>query len=104
LIYTGEAEVRKQSVEKRRKKREVYLASLADNFPKAWQTAQSNAEVGSGKAYDTVCLLLVDLAEAYRIHSSQKNFKAALKQFMAEHMRRRALVERLIKAGLWRAD
>lgn len=99
-----ETDVRQQRTEQRRRKREAYLASLAENLPKAWQTARSNVEVGSGKAYDMVCQQLIDLAEAYRAHSSEKEFHAALKQFMAEHLRRKALVERLIKAGLWKAD
>ncbi|OPY84657.1 MAG: hypothetical protein A4E72_02116 [Syntrophus sp. PtaU1.Bin208] len=99
-----EAVARRKREEQQRKKREAYLASLANDFPKAWKTAQLNAEVGSGKAYDMVCQQLVDLADAYRIHSSKKEFDTALKRFLKENSKRKALVERLIKAGLWQIN
>ena len=40
------------------------------------------------------------MAEAYTLHASKKRFQEELKKFMADHMRRKALVQRLMKAGL----
>jgi hypothetical protein len=35
------------------------------------------------------------------VHASNKRFQEELKKFMADHMRRKALVQRLMKAGLF---
>jgi hypothetical protein len=86
---------------KRRKEREAYLKNLSKDFPKAWKRVQKTVERGSGPAYDEACRALVDLSEAYSLHASQKRFQEAMKKFMTDHMRRKALIQRLVKAGIW---
>ena len=86
---------------KRRKERETYLKNLSKDFPKAWKSVQQTVERGSGLAYDEACRVLVDLSEAYSVHASRKIFQQELKKFMAGHMRRKALIQRLVKAGIW---
>jgi len=87
---------------KRREEREAYLKNLSKDFPKAWKSVQRTVERGSGSAYDEACRALVDLSEAYALHASRKRFQEELKKFMADHMRRKALVQRMVKAGIWK--
>jgi len=87
---------------KRRKEREAYLKALSGNFPKVWQSIQQTVVRGSGLAYEEACRALSDLAEAYSIHGSRKTFEQELRKFMAEHMRRKTLIQRLVKAGIWK--
>ncbi|MBI2267363.1 MAG: hypothetical protein HYU64_19720 [Armatimonadetes bacterium] len=86
---------------KRRKEREAYLATLAKDFPKAWKVVQCHVARGYGLAYEDACRTLVDISEAYALHASPDAFSQELKRFMAGHMRRKALVQRLVKAGIW---
>lgn len=87
-----------------RKARETYLKNLSGDFPKAWRAVQKAAERGTGGAYEEACHLLVDLSEAYANYASKKRFQKELKNFMAVHVRRKALIQRLVKAGLWKAE
>ncbi len=93
---------RKRREIKRRKEREVYLKNLSKDFPKMWKSAQQTVERGSGLAYDEACRALVDISEAYTLCANQKRFQQELKKFMGNHMRRKALIQRLVKAGIWR--
>ncbi|MBU2547620.1 MAG: hypothetical protein KKB20_04330 [Proteobacteria bacterium] len=86
---------------RRRAERLAYLETLAKDFPKAWESIEANVERGSGLGYNEACRALVDLSDAYQAHASRKAFQGELKKFMAGHMRRKALIERLVKAGLW---
>ncbi|RZB35540.1 MAG: hypothetical protein SRB2_03070 [Desulfobacteraceae bacterium Eth-SRB2] len=86
---------------KRRKEREAYLKALSKNFSKAWKTVQQTVERGSGLAYDESCRALVDLSEAYSVHVNRKTFQQELTKFMADHTRRKAFIQRLVKAGIW---
>jgi len=86
---------------KRRKEREAYLKNLSKDFPKAWKTVQETVERGSGPAYDEARHILVDLAEAYSLYANRKTFEQELRKFMADHMRRKALIQRLVKASIW---
>ena len=86
---------------KRRKEREAYLKALSKNFPEVWKVIQQTVERGSGLAYDEACRALADLAEAYLVHESRKTFEQELRKFMADHMRRKTLIQRLVKAGIW---
>jgi hypothetical protein len=36
------------------------------------------------------------------LHASKERFQEELKKFMADHMRRKALIQRLVKAGIWK--
>ena len=84
-----------------REKREAYLKSLAEDFPKAWRAVLQTVEVGSGRACDESCSAIVDMAEAYSLQGKGRGFKKDFGIFMAEHLRRKALLARLVKAGLW---
>jgi hypothetical protein len=86
---------------KHRKEREAYLKTLAEDFPKAWISCHQLVERGTGPAYDEACRALVDLSEAYSAHASRANFDQKLHKFMAGHLRRKAFIERLLKAGIW---
>jgi len=86
---------------KRRKEHEAYLKNLSRDFPKMWKSVQQLVEMGSGVAYKDACRLLVDLAEAYSVHESRGTFDQELRKFMTGHLRRKALVKRLVEAGIW---
>ncbi len=92
---------RKQRQLKQRQEREAYLKSLAKDFSRIWLRVQQTVERGSGQAYDEVCRALIDLDEAYALYASPERFAEELKRFMAGHQRRKALVQRLAKAGIW---
>ncbi|MBN1662064.1 MAG: hypothetical protein JW943_00535 [Deltaproteobacteria bacterium] len=93
----------KQQREVRHQKEcEAYLKNLSEDFPKAWKAIQQTVERGLGSAYDEACCALVDLSEAYKLYASNKRFQEELKKFMADHLLRKALVQRLMKAGLWK--
>jgi hypothetical protein len=54
--------------------------------------------------YDEACRILVDIAEAYDLFATKKQFQQELKKFMAGHLRRKALIQRLVKIGIWRSS
>jgi len=93
---------RKRREIKRRKERDSALKSLSKDFPKAWESVQQTVELGSGLAYDDACSFLIKIAEAYTLHASRNRFENDLKKFMTDHMRRKALIQRLVKAGIWK--
>ncbi|MDY6792642.1 MAG: hypothetical protein SWH54_15375 [Thermodesulfobacteriota bacterium] len=95
---------RRQREIKRREKRKAYLKNLSSDFPKAWATVKEPVERGSGRGYDEACRKLVDIAEAYDLFATQNQFQSNLKKFMAGHLRRKALIQRLVKAGIWREE
>ncbi len=97
-----QATKQKQRDARARKARDAYLKNLSGDFPKAWRAVQKAVERGSGAAYDEARDLLVDLSEAYLNYASQKRFQAELKNFMAGHLRRKALIQRMVKAGIWK--
>jgi hypothetical protein len=99
--HEQEKRERKKREIKRRKEREAYLKKLSKDFPKVWKAVRHTVERGAGLAYDEVCCALVDLSEAYLLHASRKQFQQELRKFMAGHMRRKALIQRLVKAGIW---
>lgn len=94
-------EERQREVE-RRKEREAYLKNLSKDFSEAWKSVQRNVERGSGSSYDEACRALVDLSEAYALHASRKRFEEEMKRFMDDHIKRKALIQRLVKAGIWK--
>ncbi|MDZ7833225.1 MAG: hypothetical protein U5L07_15855 [Desulfobacterales bacterium] len=87
---------------KRREEREAYLKDLSKDFSKAWQAVDVKVARGSGLAYDEACRALVDLSEAYALYANKQQFQAELKEFMVHHRRRKALIRRLVKAGIWK--
>ena len=84
------------------KKRKTYLKKLSKDFPKAWKAIRQTVERGSGLAYDEACRALVDLSEAHAFHAGRQQFQKDLKNFMADHLRRKALIQRLVKTGIWK--
>ncbi len=72
------------------------------DFPKMWGALQQTVKRGSGLAYDEVCRSIVDISEAYARLGKLKKFQKELKKFMSNHMGRRALIQRLVKAGIWK--
>jgi len=92
---------RRQRELKRRKERDAYLRRLSNDFPKAWASVREPVERGSGLGYDEACRALVDISEAYTLYSTKKRFQQELKKFMAQHLRRKALIQRLVEAGIW---
>ena len=93
---------RKQREIKRREKRKAHLKNLSSDFPKAWVSVKEPVERGSGRGYDEACRMLVDIAEAYALYATNKQFQKELEKFMAGHLRRKALIQRLVKAGIWK--
>lgn len=95
---------RKQREIKRREKRKAYLENLSNDFPKAWASVKEPVERASGRGYDEACRILVDIAEAYALYATKKQFQKELEKFMAGHLRRKALIQRLVKAGIWKGQ
>jgi hypothetical protein len=95
---------RKQREIERREKRKAYLKNLSGDFPKAWASVKEPVERGSGRGYDEACRILVDIAEAYTLYATQNQFQKKLEKFMAGHLRRKTLIQRLVKAGIWKGQ
>lgn len=102
LRLIEEAKARQQAEAERKRQRDTWLAKLAADFPRAWKSAHEDANKGHAHAYDAACRQLIDLCDAYSQHATLAAFQTEFQKFMAEHLRRRALVQRLAKAGLWR--
>jgi hypothetical protein len=93
---------RDQLETKRCEKRKEYLKNLSSDFPRAWASVRELVERGTGRGYDEACRILVDIADAYALYATKKDFQKELEKFMAGHLRRKALIQRLVKAGIWR--
>lgn len=93
---------RRQREIKRGEERKAYLENLSKDFPKAWKSVRKAVEIGSGRGYDEACRILVDIAEAHDLFATKKQFQNDMKKFMAGHLRRKALIQRLVKAGIWK--
>jgi hypothetical protein len=102
LRLIEEAKARRQAEAERKRQRDAWLAKLAADFSRAWKSAHEDANKGHAHAYDAACRQLVDLRDAYSQHATLAVFQKEFQKYMAEHSRRRALVQRLVKAGLWR--
>jgi len=95
---------RKQREINRREKRKAYLKNLSSDFPKVWALVKEPVECGSARGYDEACRILVDIAEAHDLFATKKQFQNELKKFIAGHLRRKALIQRLVKAGIWKEE
>ncbi|MCK5163080.1 MAG: hypothetical protein KAQ72_05160 [Desulfobacula sp.] len=87
---------------RRRKEREAYLKNLSKNYPKMWKSIEQTVRRGSGLAYDEACRSIVDIFDAHALTGNRSRFRQELEKFMAGNMRRKALIQRLIKAGVWK--
>lgn len=103
LRLIEEAKARQQAEDERKQQRDAWLAKLAADFPRAWKAVHKDANKGHAYAYDAACRQLVDLRDAYSQHSTPAAFQKEFQKFLTEHSRRRALLQRLVKAGLSRA-
>lgn len=86
---------------KEREERRAYLDRLYQDLPKAWESVRQDVERGTSASYNFACRQLVDLFEAYSIHSSQEAFQRELSKFMAKYLKRGALIRRLKEANIW---
>lgn len=102
LRLVEEARTRRQADAEHKKQRDARLAKLSGDFSQGWKTAHDEAKKGHAHAYDVACRQLVDLRDAYSQYASPEAFQKQFQRFMSEHLRRRSLVERLVKAGIWR--
>lgn len=92
----------KRQALKLRKMREADLKSLSRDFPKAWKSVRKSVERGSGPGYDEACRALVGISESYGLYGNKIQFQKELKEFLAGCMRCKALIQRLVTAGLWK--
>jgi hypothetical protein len=97
-----EAQIRSQAEAERQKLRKMKLAKLFNDFPRAWKNAHAEADKGYASAYDLACQQLVDLGEAYAQQGMSSSFQTEMERFMKTHRNRKALLTRLVKAGLCR--
>jgi hypothetical protein len=104
LRLQKEAKAKRRAEAASRKKREARLSMMANNLPREWKVAHDEANRGHASAYDSACRQLTDLRDAYVLFSTAAKFQQAFDQFIDAHRRRRALLERLAKAGLMQAE
>ena len=76
--------------------------TLSKNFPKAWKLVQKTVARGFGLAWDEACRALLDISEAYAIQKRKQRFQEKMNKLMANHMRRKALIQRLVIASIWK--
>ncbi len=89
----------KQEAERRRQ-REVHLRRLIADVDYDWDAIDAQAKRGSASGYEQAVRALADLAEAYALTSSRKEFERALRCFLARHATRGTLLRRLTEGGL----
>jgi hypothetical protein len=68
---------------------------------KCWAAVDAQATRGSASGYDQAVRGLKELAEAYELTASHKEFDRALRRLLVRHATRSALLRRLAQAGLW---
>lgn len=85
---------------KRRQEHEASLKALAQDFPGAWKAVGRMVEGGTGAAYDDACRFMVSLREAYAVHSTPMQFQTEFDKLVSGNLRRKALLERLVKVGI----
>ena len=82
-------------------KREAHLRRLMADADKHWEAINAQAQRGSASGYMQAVQALTDLAEAYELTSSRKEFERALRRLLVRHATRGAVLRRLTEAGLW---
>jgi hypothetical protein len=100
LRLKREAKERARREAERRRQREAHLRRLMADVGKQWDAIDAQAKRGSGSGYEQAVRALVDLAEGYALTSSRKKFEQALREFVARHATRGALLRRMTAAGL----
>ncbi|MFA5631953.1 MAG: hypothetical protein WC997_10600 [Porticoccaceae bacterium] len=97
----SEAMARKQQENALRQQRERHLRQMMAQAQTQWKAANAQASRGVASGYDQAVRLLSDLAEGYTLTASRAEFDVELQRFVAPHAKRKALLQRLINAGLW---
>jgi len=96
-----EAKARAKQEAENFRKREAHLRRVMADADKHWEAINAQAQRGSASGYMQAVRALTDLAEAYELTSSRKEFERALRRFLVRHATRGALLRRLTEAGLW---
>lgn len=96
-----EAKVRAEQDAERRRQREAHLRQIMTAAKAYWKTAEAQAGRGVASGYDNAARILSELAEGYDLTSSRAAFERDLGQFLVPHAKRKALLQRLTKMGLW---
>jgi hypothetical protein len=81
-------------------KRMAELEALARRSEAAWQEVDTLIQQSTGKAYDQAVRLLVKLKELAQHQGQESAFQARVARIEEQYARRRALMERLRRAGL----
>ena len=95
-----EGEAREAQDAESRRQRVATLRLLMADVAKRWVAVDALAQRGSASGYEQAVRTLVDLAEAYALTSSRKEFDRALRHLLVRHAKRGALMRRLAEAGL----
>lgn len=96
-----EARQRAEEEAARRREREEDLRRLMAEADQRWEAIDAQARRGTALGYEYAVRALTDLAEAYTLTSTPKEFERALRRFLVPHAKRGALLRRLTAAGLW---
>lgn len=96
------AEERARGEAERLKQRDTFLAGLAERPEPVWASAHQEAGRGNSAGYQAAARLIADLAEAHARYGSRALFDREMARFMDVHGRRRTLVERLVRAKVWK--
>jgi len=88
------AEARKQ------KARAAHLALVFEDADANWERVERHTAPTSGRGYSDAARLIRDLADAHRQHDQEAAFTRRFQKFLEKYQRRRALLEKLRKAGL----
>ncbi len=95
-----EAKAQAKQEAARRRKREMQLRLVMNDVDKRWVAIDAQVQRGTASAYDEATKALSELADGYALTSSTEAFEIALRQLLASHAKRGALLRRLRDAGL----
>lgn len=96
-----EAKAHTKQEAERCRQREAQLRQVMADADKHWEAINAQAQRGSASGYMQAVRALTDLAEAYELTSSRKEFERALRRFLVRHATRGALLRQLTEVGLW---
>jgi hypothetical protein len=82
-------------------KSERSTSKPVQEFCRGLEVGSTGRRARFGCGYDEAARLLVDLSEAYKVYAGPGRFQEELMKFMIKHARRKTLVQRLVKAGIW---
>jgi hypothetical protein len=100
LAEAEEEQVRKQLAAEAETRRIRELEALAPKVEETWTFAEQLIQQGTGRTYDEAVQLLVKLHELAIHQGTETAYQERLGGIRAAYPRRRALLERLDKAGL----